>query len=217
MIVTLQTQAIQTLDQVRAFVAGSASVSFTQADRESAHVWMTDTLKRFNYARASRADRGVLRQYLTKATGLSRAQVTRRITQFLHHGQIKDRRGTPAAPFARRYSADDIRLLAEVDALHGTLSGSITKKLCERALQVHGDARFERLATLSNGHLYHLRSDKTYRSVRGAFDKTRSVKITIADAPPPDTPRSPRLSARGQRASGRSRRHQGGVPYQCGR
>ena len=181
MIVTLQTQAIQTLEQVRAFVVGAIPVSFTLADRESAHVWMSDTLKRFSYARASRADRGVLRQYLTKITGLSRAQLTRRITQFLKQGQIKDLRGTPATPFARRYTADDIRLLAEVDALHSTLSGTITKKLCERALRVHGDARFERLATISNGHPYNLRAHKTYRSVRGSFDKTRPVKNTIGE------------------------------------
>lgn len=181
MIVTLPTHAIHTLEQVRAFVAGSASVSFVLADCASAHAWMTESLKRFGYAGASRADRGVLRQYLAKATGLSRAQVTRRIRQFLQHGQIEDRRGTPVAPFARRYTGDDIRRLAEVDALHGTLSGSITQKLCERAWQVHGDVRFERLATLSNGHLYNLRSDKTYRSMRGAFDKTRSVKNTIGE------------------------------------
>lgn len=181
MIVTLQTQAIQTLEQVRAFVAGTAPVSFTLADRESAHVWMADTLKRFGYARALRADRGVLRQYLTQITGLSRAQVTRRITQFLQQGRIKDLRGTPAAPFARRYTADDIRLLAEVDALHDTLSGTITKKLCERALRVHGDARFERLATISNGHLYTLRAHSTYRASRGSFDKTRPVKNTIGE------------------------------------
>ena len=179
MIVTLQTQAIQTLDQVRAFVAGNLPVSFTLTDRPSAHAWMADALRRYDYKHAARADRGVLRQYLTKATGLSRAQVTRWITQFLMHGRIEDRRGTPIAPFARRYTADDIRLLAEVDALHGTLSGSIMRKLCERALRVHGDARFERLATISNGHLYNLRGHKTYQAIRGSFDKTRPVANAI--------------------------------------
>lgn len=181
MIVTLQTQALQTLDQVRAFVAGTEPVSFTLADRPSAHAWMADTLKRFGYARASRADRGVLRRYLAKATGLSRAQITRRIAQFLAAGNIEDRRGSPAAPFARRYTTDDIHLLAEIDALHGTLSGSITRKLCERAFKLHHDARFERLATLSNGHLYNLRGHKTYRAVRGSFDKTQPVKNTIGE------------------------------------
>lgn len=181
MIVTLQTQALQTLQQVRAFVAGAEQVSFTLADRPSAHAWMADTLKRFGYAHASRADRGVLRRYLAKATGLSRAQITRRITQFLAAGHCGDQRGSPVAPFARRYTTDDIRLLAEIDALHGTLSGSITRKLCERALRVHGDARFEQLATISNGHLYNLRSHSSYRASRGAFDKTRPVKNAIGE------------------------------------
>ena len=38
MIVTLQTQVIQTREQVRAFAAGASPLSFTLADRESAHV-----------------------------------------------------------------------------------------------------------------------------------------------------------------------------------
>jgi hypothetical protein len=181
MIVTLQTQAIQTIDQVRAFVAGNLPVSFTLTDRPSAHVWIADTLRRFDYAHATRADRGVLRQYLAKLTGLSRAQLTRRIKQFLTQGCIEDRRGIPAAPFTRRYTSDDIRLLAEVDALHGSLSGSIMRKLCERALRVHGDARFERLAAISNGHLYNLRKHPTYRVSRGAFDKTRPVANAIGE------------------------------------
>jgi hypothetical protein len=181
MIVTLQTQGLQTLEQVRAFVAGNVLVSFTLSDRGSAHAWMGDTLRRFGYKNASRADRGVLRHYLAKVTGLSRAQLTRRITQFLAGGRIADRRRAPAVPFARRYTAEDIRLLAEVDALHGTLSGSTTRKLCERAFAVHGDARFERLSTISNGHLYNLRRHQTYRAVRGSYDKTRPVKVNIGE------------------------------------
>ena len=39
------------------------------------------------------------------------------------------------------------RSLAEVDALHGTLSGPATRQLCIRALHVFGDA------AVSNGHL----------------------------------------------------------------
>lgn len=181
MIVTLQTHALQTLEQVRAFMAGAEPVSFTLTDRDSAHAWMGDTLKRFGYARASRADRGLLRRYLAKVTGRSRAQVARRIAQFLEEGQIRDKRGAPAAPFARRYTDADIRLLAETDALHGTLSGSITRKLCQRAFEMFGDARFERLALISNGHLYNLRAHKRYRAVRGSIDKTRPVRLNIGE------------------------------------
>ena len=67
---------------------------------------------------------------------------------------LRDRRGPPAKAFARRYTPEDVRLLAEVDALHGNLSGPATRKLCERAWEVFGDARYKRLAGISNGHLY---------------------------------------------------------------
>lgn len=44
-----------------------------------------------------------------------------------------------------------------MDALHSTLSGPATRKLCECMFEVFGDARFERLAGISNGHLHNLR------------------------------------------------------------
>lgn len=188
MIVTLQTAGLQTLAQVRAFVEGNEPVSFTLTDRTAAHLWMTETLKRFRYPHCTRADKGLLRRYLAKITGLSRAQVTRAITQFGRAGVIEDRRRAPAQPFVRRYTAEDVRLLAEVDALHGTLSGPATRKLCERMYQVFGDARFERLARISNGHLYNLRQHKTYRSNRTHLDKTYSVRVPIGERrkPAPD-------------------------------
>ena len=138
-------------------------------------------LKQLHYGHCTRADKGLLRQYLRKVTGFSRAQVARCITQFTEGGQIKDRRHAPAVPFERRYTTEDIRLLAEMDALHGTLSGTIPRKLCERARKVYGDARYERLASISNGHLYNLRQHKTYSSVRGSFGKTRPTKVNIGE------------------------------------
>lgn len=88
----------------------------------------------------------------------------------------------------QRYFSEDIRLLAETDALHGTLSGTTTRKLCERAFMLHGDVRFERLAGISNGHLYNLRQHKTYQAKRGCFDKTRPTKVNIGERrkPVPD-------------------------------
>lgn len=181
MIVTIQTAGLQTLAQVRAFVEGNAPISFTLTDRTAAHVWMADILRRFAYTRCGRADKGLLKRYLGKVTGFSRAQVTRAIRQFGARGRIEDRRQRPAKPFVARYTPADVRLLAEVDALHNTLSGPATRKLCERMFHVYGDAHFERLARISNGHLYNLRQHKTYRSVRGTVDKTRPVRVHIGE------------------------------------
>lgn len=188
MIVTLKTQGLHTLEHVRAFLEGAQPLGFEAPARDAAYAWVTSEVIRFGYARLGKADKGLLRRYLEKVTGRSRAQMTRLLGQFRATGQIRDRRGRPTKPFPRRYTRADIRLLAEVDTLHDTLSGPATRKLCERAYQVFGDARFERLATISNGHLYNLRHSTTYQRVRGPFDKTRPVKVAIGERrkPRPD-------------------------------
>lgn len=86
MIVTVHTQGLRTLAQVHAFVSGVDPISFALEDRHAAYGWMADTLKQFGYGRCKRADKGVLRQYLRKVTGLSRAQVARCIKQFTAGG-----------------------------------------------------------------------------------------------------------------------------------
>jgi hypothetical protein len=106
--------------------------------------------------------------------------MTRLIGQLRDTGRIRERRGPPARPFARCYTPADVRLLAELDSLHGTLSGPATRKLCERAFELFGDER-ARLASISNGHLYHLRGARTYQRVRGHVDKTHPVKVSIAE------------------------------------
>lgn len=116
MIVNLDTRHLKTLDDVRAFLAGSSPFQFTLADRTAAYRWIEDTLRQLRYPTLDKRDKGVLRTYLEKVTGFSRAQITRLITQFVNDGKIRDRRGTPAKPFVRRYTAADVELLAPARA-----------------------------------------------------------------------------------------------------
>ena len=60
--------------------------------------------------------------------------------------------------------------------------------LLKRAFYAYGDARFERLASLSVSHLYNLRHSKTYQNQRVSFTKTRPVvnPIGIRRAPHPE-------------------------------
>lgn len=181
MIVTLKTQGLQTLEHIRAFLEGTQPLGFEAPAREVTYEWIVAELRRLKYLRLGKADKGLVRRYPEKVSGLSRAQMTRLIQQFRDTGRIRDRRGPPAKPFARRYTPADVRLLAELDALHGTLSGPATRKLCERAYELFDDARYARLARISNGHLYNLRQSQTYQRVRGAVDKTRPVKVHIGE------------------------------------
>ena len=71
------------------------------------------TLQRFDYVLCGKADKGLLRRFLSMATGLSRAQVTRLLRQHRTTGATTDRRGAPRRPFARRCTRADIGLPAE--------------------------------------------------------------------------------------------------------
>lgn len=181
MIVTLKTQGLQTLEQVRAFLEGTQFLGFTVSAREAAYDWIAAELRRFKYTRLGKADKGLVRRYLERVTGISRAQMSRLIAQYRDTGRISDRRGPPATPFTRHYTNEDVRLLAELDALHDTLSGPATRKLCERAYEVFGDSRYERLACISNGHLYNLRHSQGYQRLRGTVDKTHPAKVAIGE------------------------------------
>ena len=175
MIVTLQTQQLNSIEQVREFILGTHPVVFGLSDRKQAHLWMTDTLRRFAYGGRSKEHKGLIKPYLSKVAGLSVAQVDRYIRQFLEEGSCEDRRKHSVNLFRTRYTDEDVRLLAELDSIHEGLSGPATKKLCERMYHVFGDRRYERLSTISNGHLYNLRKEAAYIQVRQVFQKTRSI------------------------------------------
>ena len=182
MIVRLDTHRLQTLDQVREFLAGSEQVDLQPQTRADSYALVAKTVRRFDYALRGKADKGLLRRFLAKVAGLSRAQITRLLQQHRTTGEIADRRDTPRRPFPRRYSNADIGLLAELDVLHGTLSGPATRKLCARAFHLFGDRRFERLAGISNGHLYNLRHTTSYQRRRGTTPlPTRPVQVVIGE------------------------------------
>lgn len=91
---------------------------------------------------------------LEKVCGYSRQHLTRLIHQYRQTGRVL-RCQRPVQGFARRYTEEDIRLLAAMDARHDIPCGPAIKKLCERAWQLFGAAEYERLAAISIGHLYH--------------------------------------------------------------
>ncbi len=177
MIVKLHSQRLQSLDEIRAFLSGTTPLDCEASNRTDASGWIEASLRQLRSQQLGTADTGIVTQYLEKGTGFSRAQITRLSAQYRTTGSLRDHRGTPANAFERSDRPVDVALLAEVDALHGTLSGPATRTLCERASLVFDDRRFERLAHLSNGHLDTLRQSTGYQRQRRHQDKTRCAAI----------------------------------------
>lgn len=189
MVINMEEAKLVTLAQIKAFLEGTTEVAF-RVQKEERNQFIERVFKRFGYAPHSRADKGVLLRYIERMTGLSRQQVTRLVAQYRKAGTLPKhrQRNAPAKGFTLHYTLADVALLAEIDVLHNTLSGPATKKLMERAYQVFGDVRFERLAGISVSHLYNLRGSRPYQNKRRHWTKTNptGVPIGLRRAPQPD-------------------------------
>lgn len=173
------------LEQIRAFLEASDEVRFQAQDKRELYGWVNRTLRQQDYGQLKRAAKGLVRHYVAKMTGLSRAQTARLIRTYQHGQEVKPR-AYRRRRFPQRYTAADIELLAEVDTAHETLSGPATRKILQRALHDFADARFQRLAELSVAQLYRLRQSSAYRSKRVSYQHTRPAKVCIGERRKPD-------------------------------
>jgi transposase InsO family protein len=173
------------LEQIRAFLEASEAVEFAGQSREETYQWIEQTLRAQDYGRLGRADKGLVRRYVAKMTGLSRAQLTRLVGRYLKQGEVK-LRTYQRHQFASYYTESDIRLLAYVDQMHSTLSGPATKRILEREHQVYGQAAFERLAGISVPHIYRFRKTAEYRKQNNTYQPTRPTPVSIGERRRPD-------------------------------
>jgi transposase len=128
---------------------------------------------------------GLVKRYIAKMSGLSRAQVTRLIGRYCESGEVKVKRGLRHR-FAARYSKADIELLALADEAHDTLSGPAMQRIFYRDFHEFADVRFERLAVISVAHTYNLRKRRAYREKRMNFAKTKPTQVSIGERRRPE-------------------------------
>jgi len=129
------------LVEVEAFLAASESVGFAGEGRAAIYRWCEALLCHHEYGTQKRRARGLIRAYMERMTGLSRAQCTRLIARYRKSGGTAVRRGK-CPTFARRYTAADVALLARVDEAHDWLSGPATRAILKREFEVYGNAEF---------------------------------------------------------------------------
>ena len=77
----LHTQRLQTLEEIRTFLAGTTPLDFDVPSREEAYGWIEGSLRQLGYLRLGKANKGLVKEYLSKVSGFSRAQMTRLIKQ----------------------------------------------------------------------------------------------------------------------------------------
>ena len=171
--------------QMQQFLEAGATLSFAGTGRKPVYALIERTLRGCQYPALSKKDKGIVRRYLAKVSGLSRSQITRLIARWRERGVLEPR-ASRRRRFPRRYTPDDIARLAAVDAAHEGLSAPAIRRILERECKVYGKTAYQRLAAISPSHIYNLRRTRAYREHHVHHTKTRAAAVSIGERRKPD-------------------------------
>lgn len=176
---------IVSIAQIKAFLKLDSCIRFKSVSKKEKYDWINQVLNRFKYFKLKKKDKGVVRNYIVKMTGLSQSQADRIIAKKRKFGKVF-LSSTRRHCFPRKYTAQDIALLARTDNAHNRLSGPATKNILNREYSVFKKQEFKTLKHISSSHIYNLRARRQYVSHSLTIKKTNPTKVLIGERRKPN-------------------------------
>ncbi|MEK6680136.1 MAG: transposase family protein, partial [Nitrospirota bacterium] len=180
MTITMNDSPLKTIDELRKFLKSSTLLVFKGLKRNEIYEWVEDTIIKFDYHVLGKNNKSVVKKYLEKITGLSRAQVTRLIGKQRKTGRVAIERSNHRV-FPKVYSDQDIWLLATTDELHDFPNGVMIKKILGRMFTEYKDLTYKNIANISVGHIYNLRKSVHYQRLTKKYEKTKPRVVNIGE------------------------------------
>ncbi|HEX9151262.1 MAG TPA: DDE-type integrase/transposase/recombinase [Flavobacterium sp.] len=185
--ITMYSSPPKSLNQVEKFLQ-IENCKFEALDKKEAYRFIRKTTWNLKYNKLSKPQKGKILQYLTKSLGYSQIQIKRLVGKAVK-GKLLDPKSTKnKTSFHKTFLTEDIKLLAEFDGLANYPNGYALIENFRRMYQEFNDLRFEKLAGISNGHIYNLRKTNTYKRVSLKFEHTKPISenmIGIREKPDP--------------------------------
>lgn len=180
MTITMDDSHMLSIAQVREFLQLSEVVKFEGISLTEKYEWTDKVLTRFRYSQLKKKDRGSVRKYIMKMTGISKSQLTRLIFKKAEVGKVlPSSQGRHS--FSTIYTPEDIARVVETDNAHCRLSGTATKEIFEREFEKFKKKDYERLSKISVSHIYNLRGKKQYTSASLTYTKTQATAVSIGE------------------------------------
>jgi len=181
MILNMTDSSVVSIAQIKEFLKVNEAISFASHSRKEKYEWIDNVLNKFGYVRLKgKKDKGLVKKYIRKLTGISPRQLKRLITKKRKHGMVTlSSDWGKKNQFATVYGPAEILLLAETDNLHGRLNAYATKEILVAEHDIFGDFRFKRLKDISVSHIYNLRTKRVYTSHSTTFTVTNPVSTPI--------------------------------------
>lgn len=179
--------------QIKAFLKIDTAIKFKAVCKKEKYEWINDTLTKFRYFSLNKKEKGIVRNYIAKMTGLSKSQTDRLIAKKRKFGKVF-LSSTKRHKFTRIYTPEDTGLLIKTDNAHNRLSGPATKKILEREHNIFGKKEYQRISQISSSHIYNLRETRQYKSHSITIKRTNPVKISIGERMKPEPEGKPGMS-----------------------
>jgi hypothetical protein len=162
---------------------GVESVKRTD-DKDAVYAWIDTILRKFQYRKCRKYDKGIIRRYLRVYSGYTESHIDHLIARWKKRSIL--RRVTRTQPeFERVYTSIDIALLAEVTLAYRHQNGKALKEVCRAMYYTYNDLRFERLSKISVSRLYDLKKTQVFISRAGIYTKTKATVIPIGERKKP--------------------------------
>lgn len=181
---------LKTIEELKKFLKSSTLLAFKGQKRKEIYEWVEDTIIKFDYHALLKKDKRIVKKYLEKITGYSRAQVTRLITKQRKTGRVTVTDCNHHI-FPKRYSDQDVWLLARTDELHDFPNGVAVKKILERMSKEFKDMSYKNISNISVGHIYNLRKSVHYLRLTKKYEKTKPKVVNIGERRRPEPNGSP--------------------------
>lgn len=183
--IRMQNAEALTGPQIDEFLKSSEGIAFSGENRAGVYAWTERLLVAQEFALQDKKQRGAIRRYASKVTGLSLPQITRLIRSYRRTGTV-ELRPSLRRRFPGKYTERDVTLLADADRAHERLSGPATQRILRREFEEYGKAEYVRLAGISVSHIYNLRDSQRYRRQAAVFEPTRPSASSIGDRRRPE-------------------------------
>jgi hypothetical protein len=90
MVIDMNESRLETIEQIREFLACTADVAFSiPTDESTLRAFVTSVIRRLHYFRLAKAQRGIVFAYLRRLTGYSRQHLSRLIAQYRDTQSLK--------------------------------------------------------------------------------------------------------------------------------
>jgi len=184
MTITMNDSPLKTIKELKGFLKSSTLLSFKGQKRTEIYEWVEDTIIKFDYHILGKKDKSVIKKYLEKITGLSRAQMTRLIGKQRKTGKVTVEESIRHI-FPKIYSNEDIWTLATTDELHDFPNGAMIKKILVRMFKEYKDLKYKNISNISIGHIYNLRKSVHYQRLTKKYEKTKPRVVNIGERKKP--------------------------------